>query len=546
MLARADTSRYGAAVCGHAALFEPYSPGDTSMHRSLLIAASGAALMLAACSQDPAEETGRAAATAPTEVSSSDIDAALARLNLGEPGVFSWEEKTVDGSVVTFTNLTLEAENGPAGTIGEFVIAAPRLDGDVVMFDRVSASNAVLPDEESTVRFDRFVMSNPGPELARTISIALLDLDMEPTEPTAENLSQFGFGEITLEGLSGETSEGETPGEFSLARFSLSDFDGDRLASGALEGVAFNTVAENAGAVTFNLEEVSLEGLSGALLLSSIEAAGAGGGGAAPNFNTMNAIDVYDRFAMRGFDLNAGGVVLDIPELTAEITEVSEGLRSVSSMPRMRLAAEQGPMAAQLAGGLALLGYEELVLKAEGESIYNEAEDRSRTTGENYIELENGFRIDIEQDISGVKAYSDAYLEAAANGALDDGQLPPDVFAPLTLHSMAMRLEDRSLLERGLAAAATAQGMEPDMLRMQAAGLITLGLASAPAELPPELTASLGDGLTGFINNGGTLHVEMNPSEPVNVGDLIEQAQASGAVDMTRLGLAVRNEPPAE
>jgi len=512
------------------------------MNRSLLLAASSAALVLAACSPGPDE----AAPAASTEVSASDIDAALERLNLAEPGVFNWDGKSVDGSVVTITNLSLADGEGAEGSIGELVIAAPRLDGEVVMFDSVSIANAVMPDDSNSVTVDRFVLTNPGPELARNISIALLELDMEPTMPSAETLSEFSFGEITLEGLSGALDNADGPAEFSLARFSLSDFDGEELASAAIENIAFNAVAEETGAISFSLDEITMEGLASAIMLSSIAAAESGAAAPSIDFNAMNAIDLYDTLAMRGFDLNAGGVILDIPELTAEITETSDGLRSTSSMPRMRLAADQGPLAAQLAGGLAMLGYEEIVLSAEGESVYDADEDRSRTVGENYIEMENGFRMDIEQDVSGIQAYSDAYLQAAMSGAIEGGELPPEVFAPLTLHGMALRLEDRSLLERGLAAAATMQGAEPEMLRMQAAGLVTLGLAAAPAEMPAELTASLSQALSGFINNGGTLHVEMAPAEPVSIGALIDSAQQGGALDIASLGLTVRNEPPAE
>lgn len=514
------------------------------MHRSLLFAASSAALLLAACGEDAAD-TG-AASSAATEVSAGDVEAALARLNLAEEGVFTWDERRIDGSTATFTNLSGGDEKTAAGVIGELVITAPRLDGDVVMFDRVSLADASMPTDEGTVTMERFTLSNPGAELARAISIALLDLEDEPALVSEETIAGYSFSEITLEGLRGEVEAEGEPAEFTIERFSVNGFDGDNLSRGVLTGLNVATVSADTGPVRVSLDEMSVEALSGALILSSIRAAQTGEGAAAPSFGPVNAVDIYENFVMRGLDIDAGGLTVTMPELTAEITEAANGLRQISAMPSLRVAAGQGPIGGQLAGALALLGYEELNLSMRGESIYDTQADRVRTEGENFFELQDGLRIEIDQDVSGIQAYSTAYLEAVAAGDMENGQLPSEVLAPLTLHAMSMRIEDLSLLERGLNAAAAAQGLDAETLRLQAAGLVTLGLASAPAQLPPELTAQLGEAITGFIQNGGVLEVTMAPAEPVSVGALMERAEANGQLDLSSLGLSIRNEPPAE
>ena len=197
-------------------------------------------------------------------------------------------------------------------------------------------------------------------------------------------------------------------------------------------------------------------------------------------------------------------------------------------------------MGARLADGLQRLGYESLDFSMAAESVFDPSEDRVRTDGDNYFEMRDGFRLTFEQDFGGITEYTERYLAAMAEGDLDEGELPSEVFEPLVIHNFSLRLEDRSLLDRALQAGAEAQGSTPEELRMQAAAMVGMGLMAASAEAPQALVASLGQALTGFINQGGTLLVSVSPDEPVSVGEIMADP---AAMDAERLGLTVTNEP---
>ena len=108
---------------------------------------------------------------------------------------------------------------------------------------------------------------------------------------------------------------------------------------------------------------------------------------------------------------------------------------------------------------------------------------------------------------------------------------------------MTLTIEDLSLLERALEAAAEAQGSSPAQLRLQAGAIVAMGLAMAPAEIPRPFVTALGGAVNSFIQNGGSITVAMDPSEPVSVGEIME---SGSKLDTDRLGLTVTAEPPQE
>ncbi|PWE18231.1 hypothetical protein DDZ18_01070 [Marinicauda salina] len=507
------------------------------------------AIALAACGEDSADED-RGDRAAATQVSAAEAEAGLAAMGLAEPGRASWDERSFADGTYTFSGFTFETEEADAPlTVETLVLSAPRVEDEMVMFDRLELENAGMTDSDGEVSLEHFVIDRPGEFLARQVADFFTGAENETDAEglTDEQLAGYRFAEVSMTGLTVVAPEGENA-RMELAGLAFDGFDGETLARFDMGGFRFEADDEETGPVTVTLDEVVLEGLSSAYVRTIAESARGqiadGAKADAPNVNLANPFnpaDVYDMFAVRGLDVDAGGVIIAMPEFSGEVNERRGAVRSTAAMPSMTLSANPDlPMGARLADGLQRLGYESLDFSMAAESVYDPSDDRVRTEGDNYFEMRDGFRLSFEQDFGGVTEYTERYLAAMAEGDLDAGELPPEVFEPLLVHSFSMRLEDRSLLDRALEAGAEAQGVTPEELRMQAAAMVGMGLMAASAEAPQALVASLGQALTGFINQGGALLVSVAPDEPVSVGEIMADPNA---MDAERLGLTVTNEP---
>jgi len=87
-------------------------------------------------------------------------------------------------------------------------------------------------------------------------------------------------------------------------------------------------------------------------------------------------------------------------------------------------------------------------------------------------------------------------------------------------HGLQIRLEDKSIVDRGLKLAAQLQGSSPDTIKQQ------LKIASAGASLfagaglEAALIGELGTAVSEFFENGGTLSVVVEPTEPIAISEL--------------------------
>lgn len=510
------------------------------MNRLLSSAAAGAlAIALAACGapDDRPEPI--------TKVTEEQAQSGLAALGLEDNPRVEWDDRDFDDGVYTFTNFRFLPDTGEGPMQADsLVIAAPRVEAGGPVFDGLSMDNLSLSVEDGAVTIETLRIDRPGPELARAVSAAFTGEDGALDD--VSDLALYRFAELGLEGLSVTAGDGEDGVSASLSAFTASDFDGERLGALSFEDFQMNTRDEDGRTLVFSLDEVSLEGLGAAVFHGALLSAEGAAGGEAEGLvfaNPFNPAEMYERFAVRGLDIDADGVRVVMADFTGEVDEERGGrVRSTMDMPTMTLSTDPArDGGAQLQGALMMLGYETVELSMRGESVYDPQTDRARTEGENYLEMTDGFRLDFEQDFGGIEAYAERYMQAAAAGELADGDVPPEVLEPLVLHRLALRLEDRSLLERGLGAAGAAQGMTAEQMRAQSAGLIGMGLMMAPAELPRPLLASISQALVQFIGEGGVLAVEINPDEPLPMSR-IATGELTGA-DMQALGLTVAHEP---
>ncbi|WP_300544256.1 hypothetical protein [Maricaulis sp.] len=435
--------------------------------------------------------------------------------------------------------------------VERLIFDAPRLDtaGDVmfdgVALEGVSASDA---DGEGMMRIARISVDEPNAAFVRDLVRVFSgeDGDFDP------DWSDYRFASAGFEGFSVTGEDEGGPFDIAIEQFVMQDYSDIELGRIALMGLRVDGSSQS-GPVTVRLDEFSLTGFqSGAYsdLMDTIAAGGDENAVMSAYYGSLTPqVDVFDRFAMRGFLADAEGVHLALDNMTARIEQSGSRYITQMSLDSMRLipdaAKESG---AQLAMGLGMLGYEQLEVRMQSHGIYDEATGRAWTEGENFIELTDGLRIEMNQDVGGYNEYFEALPEFAASmeaGAGEEAQADAalKLMAPIVLHNISLRLVDMSLLDRALDAGAAAQGVTREELRIQTGAMAAMGLMAAPPEVPRPMLAQLSTALTEFINRGGSLTIDMSPPEPISVGTIVEQVEA-GTFDYNALGLSFTAEGP--
>ena len=156
--------------------------------------------------------------------------------------------------------------------------------------------------------------------------------------------------------------------------------------------------------------------------------------------------------------------------------------------------------------------------------------------------MENGFKLNFDYSLSGVKELmGKAAALSASNKAASNPMAAMEMLSSMTVSKARIAFEDKSIIDRSFKFAAKQQGTEESMLKNSAkAGLAFLPMmAKDPAQQALAMEAS--QALNSFLDNSGTLVIEMNPAAPVDMGAITSGAQ-QGVFDVSTLGLSIRAE----
>ena len=433
--------------------------------------------------------------------------------------------------------------------VERIVFDALRLEDDgAVMFDGLSFDNlsAEEPDVSGSLRIAHIGVEDPNAVMVADIVRGLsgeADDDFEPS------WSDYSFTALSMEGFSGTGDDGDGPFSIGIEQFSMQDFSDIALGRFALTGVDFDLPNDDGNRVLLQVGELSVAGLKTEAYSDFFEAVSSG----ADENSIMSAYyrasaqvqpDIYDRIAMRDMLVDADGVHVALDNLTAQIDRTRGGYNMTGIMDSLRIVPDASlESGAQLAMAIGMLGYEELEFSMQAHSVYDEAAGRVHTVGDNYVQLRDGVRIDFTQDFDGYDEYYAQMPEILASMPDDvtDEDAQSDMMmrmlAPVILNNMMIRIVDQSLLDRALDAGAAAQGLTKDEFRIQTAAMAGMALMAAPPEVPRTMLAELSTALSSFINQGGSLTIDMSPPEPLSVGNWMEQVEA-GTVDFDALGLS--------
>ena len=505
------------------------------MSSSLTATLLGASLIVFMSACSPGGEEAAAPTLEAGGPSSPASQSALAAFGLEDQGRVTWENRSESGGVYTFTGLTVNDEDG-ALAVATMTLAQPRLSDAGPIFARLIFEGGTITYPDGTARFDQLLVDEPGPDLAEAAAAFF-----QGRESTSEDDAMVGqrFAELRLTNLSVEAqTEGGGPLQLTLADLRAQDFDGETLRDFDLSDLSVDSVAPETGdRFSMRLDQVAAEAVALAALnpnspQAMVGALSAGEGG-------------YDRFAMTGLAIDASGVRITMPELRAETERLGEAvIAGTATMPSLTVSAnpEGGDLGAQFATALTQLGYDQFDFSMVSNTVYDTTHDRVSTRGDNALRFEDGFEMRFDQSLSGIAAYTAAYAAWFASNP-DPDAAPPmkDILAPLMVERFAIALEDQGLLDRAFAASAAQQGLEPEMMRMQAAGMIGLMSAFAGDAVPPQILAQTQGALMGFVSAGGTLEIELAPQTPISAAELIGEA---GPANLDAAGLTIRHQAP--
>ena len=457
-----------------------------------------------------------------------DVLAAL-NLDTSGSGMAAFGSSDVDGDGATFSDVVIgDPESSDAVKIGKVELDGLDMTANGAVFSKLSFSDVEVADGDEVAKLDSFTIVNPSPELAAFLTTAFSGED--PGEmPSIDKLSfdAVSFGDFTFSG--GDDDDG---GVFKIGNVDLQGMGNGVLEAAVLSGLTFNGM-DNGDKLEGGVKEIALYGADYAFL-EDIQALGDN-----PNEDEVMALVMssmsdatnppYDGMVAKDINFDGSGINFDLPLLDVIVQRDDQDRMTAAVMKpfTMKLSADAdgGQGGAELAEGLSMLGYKDITLKAEGVTNYDpDADLVTYPSGSNYIELVDGAKISYSGKLGGFAEYS----RLAANMQTEFGP-DPDVLTKalgqLTLHNFSLEIDDASLVDRMFTLAASQSGEDPQQLRNQT--VMMMGLApmmAAQSGVDTELlTAAIGP-VTEFIKEPGTLTFTLNPSSPLNIGEIEDPA----------------------
>jgi hypothetical protein len=247
----------------------------------------------------------------------------------------------------------------------------------------------------------------------------------------------------------------------------------------------------------------------------------------------------YESLSINGFDLDLAGVKIDLPKLVSVVgRDKKDSVVAVKTEPfKVSLTTDEGKYGEQLAGQLAMLGYETLELTGAGYQTYEPDTDiTTYAKGQNYWALKDGFRIDFGAKFAGAKAM------AAAEQSDDPTAMLGDTLENMVLHNMELVLDDDGFMDRAFNAYAAQSGQDPQEIRNQLTGMLAMApMMAAGTGIDPDLLTEASTALSSFVSDPKTLTIKLAPAEPLVMQTVAEMEDPS-ALTKEALGFSASNE----
>ena len=520
--------------------------------------------LLTACGQNdkPSGEAALAAiefdAAAMPDVTVRDGDAATAgqalsalSLTTSGEGRVQYANSDIDGDRAVFTGVTVSASElaGEDGWDEPPTVTAEQLEFDGLgvfdgqtNFGLMRLSNIRItpnPDAEDqtggTISYIELI--NPSPETAAWVASVLGQ--GEPAdfpEGTALSFDRWAVGDINF-----NVSDASGEGSFTLGSMHISDLSEEKAGRVGLSDLVFAFNEVETGDVNIRLDGFGLAGINYGLLMAAANS------GDDPT-GISNALQAdpgnpgFDAFSLQGLSADIIGAAIELPSMVSTVTRDGQGRATrVKTDPfSLTVAARDNEDGEGFASALAVLGYETLKMNSAGDQQYDPDTDiLTLPMGENYLELEDGFKLDLSAVYSGSRALAaaSAYSEADPNAMMDT------VMSELSFHRIQIALKDNGFFNRALNAYAAQSGEDPVQVRSQIAAALTMApMFASGTGIDSAVITELAGALSSFAQDPKTLTIKFEPPAPLSAQAFADAASdPARTLDKAALGFSADN-----
>lgn len=511
------------------------------MRKILLCGA--AALVLASCGDKP-------------QASQQEINAALDHMALSQSGEgrTDFAGKSLKGDEVTFNDVTIrtseladESEtsleddetidveiDGEMSDLkaGTMVFKGLKLDKETgnAVFSKMTLSDLSVidkeaPDDELSV--SEISVSNPTPELAAWISGLLGKSEkVELPEPSAVGFDGFSMANLVI-----NSNDVDEPVQMGIGNISVENYRDFKAGKFSLADMNFAFSDPDTGNEgTFTLGNMSLNGADLKFLQAFEEEGEEAIAAKLSEIAYANPIDPgFDSFNLSELNFSMEGVNFDLPEMAYNVDRNKEGIPVSFDMPEftatLNADSEGGTLGMQLAPVMAMLGFEQLKMSMAGKSTYDPETDIS-VSDTSYVQMDDAFRLSSTGTIGGLSKLGEAMKamdsEAFADGEQDPTELMMEMYSKLDFHNLSVSLEDQGIVDKAFAIAAAQQGQDPAEMKTQVIGMTAaLPFFAQSLGIDADIATELSMAASGFLQDGGTLTISLNPEAPLNLTDLM-------------------------
>ena len=517
---------------------------SSSLSKLALATALSTTLMLGGCGKKNAAP--EVAAVKTRAVSDANAMQALTLMGLNESGSgeLEWASRSGDKGNYVFTNVVPKGEDRKEGNLGTLELKGVHMDGEQAVFDQIILSDfKALDDDETVVTFKTLSLTEPSPALAAAFADALGGND-DAFDDIEGNIS---FTAINFTGLKVVDEEGTVnldsvnfgKSKDGTGVFSINDFNMDMTDDGT--HIKMNLGSMDVTGVNIDkykgIFEAGLkEGLSGDKSGLDEDALK----------KIMGAMDPYNPdfkdFSLKNFHIDADGLVVNLDSMKGNATRKGDKITMTQTMSPLTITPSKTSKdkgMKKFAEALDTLGYEKLEFTMTQNSVLNAKTD-SMIIKDSYIAMKDGFKLSFDYDMVGYKAYMQEAL-ALSGKAESNPMAMLGMLDKLQVKKMRIALKDDSIVDRAFKFAAKEQGGTPADLKQKA----KMGLAFLPMmakdESQQKIAGDLSAALGAWLDKGGSLVINMDPKEPVVIGN-IAKGSMTGAFDLGTLGLTITQE----
>jgi len=473
------------------------------------------------------------------KTSESEAKQALGELKLLKKSgkALNWDDSSGKNGNYVYKNLSTENKDGLL-TIKRAELFGVHMEDDVATFDRADFSGIRIYDEQDdvTVTMDSLSVARPTPDMANAIMDSLKQAkDMDTLEIHEEDLN-LGFGAIAVNGLKVVSDEAN----ISTKTFIWGEDKETKLSDFKLADVDFRIQEKkDEDPVTGSLGEFSATGLKTGLF-KDLPKGARNPGKLMGGFNPLS--QTYDTIKMDKLDIDSRVVSVRSEGFAGKATEKSgvTTMRSVGQPFIIELKdPPKDPEARRVYDVVKSLDFDEIVLQTSQTVVMDSNKD-TISVKDGKLSMENGFALDYNYSASGVKAMTDQLAEMDRTGQnTRRGKADLDAaMSDLKLQGLQIRLEDQSIVERGLKLAAEFRGASPLQVKKEVKVALALAPFAAGSDLERDMIAEAGKAFGDFLEDGGTLSIVLDPKTPISAYALTDLKRSD--ITMDDLGFSAR------